>query len=1347
MRLFCHVVVLVVFILATSVTVAQGPPPHSHGVQKLMDDTGGKAKVRVDKKSGEAKFVRLPANSLPSSMITNKAAKAEERAKAFFGKYGNAFGVDKADSNLKAVKTIRDGHGGEHAILRQSYEDIPVFGGEVRAHFDSSGELFAVNGTFVSHPKLDTTPRLSPELAGKVAIARVQRGSGPTTRQPNSSALSEPKFDDNSGLTAVSNVLMVFRAGLLRGTPGRDHLVYEVEVVNDTITIREFVYVDAHSGEVVDQITGIHEALDREVSETGLANVIWDESNGDPLPPLPSGWAGGTAQQVFDWDNEIYGAGETYNLIASMTAGVYDSYDGAGATMRTVNNDPGIACPNANWNGTSTNYCSGVTGDDTVAHEWGHAYTEYTNNLIYQWQSGALSESYSDIWGEVVDFLNGRGFDTPGGLRTDGSCSDYGSGGPGDDSVRWLSGEDDPAFGGAIRDMWNPTCYGDPGKVTDANYFCSTLDSGGVHFNSGIPNHAFALMVDGGTYNGVTVGAIGLTKAAHIHWAAQNLLTQSGNFVDHADALEAACSTLTGVDLPELSTSVPNAGSSGKTITAADCAEVADAIAAVELRTLPTQCNFQPLLDPDAPQLCEGLGSLQTIFLEDFEGGSLPAGWTASSHDVVNAATFDNPGWSVIDSLPIGASGSFAAFGPDPVLGDCGADTEAGVVALDSPPIALPNGEVPHVAFDHWVATEAGWDGGNLKVSVNGGAWTLVPGSAYAFNPYNGAINGGANDNPLADEQAFTGADGGSAGGSWGQSQVDLFGLALPGDSVQLRFDLGTDGCNGVVGWYVDDVRVYSCSDEELPVCGDGIVGFTEQCDDGNGNDGDGCSNMCEVEMGFVCEVSGGASNVIADGSFEAGPFGGTWNEFSSNFGTPICDAATCGTGSGTGPSDGSFWTWFGGIGAYEVGVVNQSVTIPATATNMTFDLEQAVCDSADDYAALLVDGNLVWFTVGSGASCGTVGYSPQDVNVSAYADGGVHELQFQSEIFATNGSGSNFFIDNVVLSDNAVGSAASECTRIVEDLSCNAGAVEYTEGIPLSWTVVDNAGTGVVWTDITTAFTGIGSGAAPGGNFTGGSGDAASVSSDANFFTEFDTELQSNSFSLANAESASLGYLVNYQNLFSLDFLDLDVSTDGGSTWANLSSWNEDHPPGGLFTVPGEAASLDLAAYLGEPDVQVRWHYYDPNFGDWDWYAQVDNIALACDQTGQMSGGGSVFDDEGTGYTHGFELNCLDGVGPNELQINWGKGQNSKRFHLTELTEALCSDSPGIDDGGSAGFDTFVGAGTGTLNKEPASITFRFTDAGEPGTADEMEFAISGPDGAAVSGVLMQGNHQAEQD
>ena len=76
--------------------------------------------------------------------------------------------------------------------------------------------------------------------------------------------------------------------------------------------------------------------------------------------------------------------------------------------------------------------------------------------------------------------------------------------------------------------MWNPRCFGNPGKVSDTfEYACSTADGGGVHPNSGVPNHAFALLVDGGSYNGQTITAIGLTKAAHIYFRAADVLPGS----------------------------------------------------------------------------------------------------------------------------------------------------------------------------------------------------------------------------------------------------------------------------------------------------------------------------------------------------------------------------------------------------------------------------------------------------------------------------------------------------------------------------------------------------------------------------------------------------------------------------------------------------------------------------------------------------------------------------------------------------------------------------------------------------------------------------------------------------
>jgi hypothetical protein len=219
-----------------------------------------------------------------------------------------------------------------------------------------------------------------------------------------------------------------------------------------------------------------------------------------------------------------------------------------------------------------------------------------------------------------------------------------------EDSYRWLMGEDSTAFGGAIRDMWAPTCMSDPGKVTDAQYHCATTDGGGVHTNSGVPNHGFALLVDGGSYNGQTVNAIGTVKAAHLYWRAQAVYqTPTTNFEGHADALQASCQDLIGVPLEGLSTGSSPAGPSGQSITAADCAAVDAMIEAVELRVDPAaQCNFQPILKQDPPPLCTGQRNPAVLYQEDFEDGL--AEWTLTNQGVF--AGWPDFDWELSSSLP-----------------------------------------------------------------------------------------------------------------------------------------------------------------------------------------------------------------------------------------------------------------------------------------------------------------------------------------------------------------------------------------------------------------------------------------------------------------------------------------------------------------------------------------------------------------------------------------------------------------------------------------------------------------------------------------------------------------------
>ena len=157
-----------------------------------------------------------------------------------------------------------------------------------------------------------------------------------------------------------------------------------------------------------------------------------------------------------------------------------------------------------------------------------------------------------------------------------------------------------------------------------------------------------------------------------------------------------------------------------------------------------------------------------------------------------------------------------------------------------------------------------------------------------------------------------------------------------------------------------------------------------------------------------------GGINQVQDGSFEAGTPNPYWTEASTNFGTPLCTVAACGAGTGTGPRTGQWWAWFGGIAAFEEGSMTQQVTIPAGATNLTFYTEAIICASPNDYLEVEIDATQVFLMTGADPQCGVLGYAQEVVDISAYADGGVHTLTFHS--ITTGVGNTNFFVDDVEL-------------------------------------------------------------------------------------------------------------------------------------------------------------------------------------------------------------------------------------------------------------------------------------------------------------------------------------------
>ncbi len=223
---------------------------------------------------------------------------------------------------------------------------------------------------------------------------------------------------------------------------------------------------------------------------------------------------------------------------------------------------------------------------------------------------------------------------------------------------------------------------------------------------------------------------------------------------------------------------------------------------------------------------------------------------------------------------------------------------------------------------------------------------------------------------------------------------------------------------------------------------GDGLVaddcnvnGLPDVCDVppiGTGPDcqGDGIPDECQLNTAY------GRLVIVADGGFEAGTPNPSWTEASTNFGTPLCDIPTCGTGTGTGPHTGDWWCWFGGVGAFEEGSVEQTVTIPAGATTLQFYYENAVgSGNGTDSVSALIDGNVVWSEIEGNAAYVT--YALVTVDISAYGDGGSHLLRFESSITGVPG-GSNFFIDDVEILE-PTGPPANDCNENGVPDECDA--------------------------------------------------------------------------------------------------------------------------------------------------------------------------------------------------------------------------------------------------------------------------------------------------------------------
>jgi Zn-dependent metalloprotease len=236
--------------------------------------------------------------------------------------------------------------------------------------------------------------------------------------------------------------------------------------------------------------------------------------------------------------NEAFdGAGKTYDFFATVYS--RDSVDGKGLRLESTVHY-GKRFENAFWNGRQMVYGDGdgnlfnrfTAAIDVIGHELTHGVTQYTAKLAYTGQTGALNEHVSDTFGILVKQAV---------LGLTASQSD------------WIIGEGlfGPSVNGkGLRSMAAPgTAYDDPVLGRDPqpahmrDYVVTTDDNGGVHINSGIPNHAFYLAA-------VTIGGPAWDVLGRVWYASLFGLKPNADFQAFADTTVDKAAKLYGPDGP-----------------------------------------------------------------------------------------------------------------------------------------------------------------------------------------------------------------------------------------------------------------------------------------------------------------------------------------------------------------------------------------------------------------------------------------------------------------------------------------------------------------------------------------------------------------------------------------------------------------------------------------------------------------------------------------------------------------------------------------------------------------------------------------------------------------------------
>ena len=443
-------------------------------------------------------------------------------------------------NSFELISSSEDQIRTNHYRYQQYYNGIKVNGSQLILHIDSEGRML-VGSRLVRGIENSTEFSLTEESALSNALDYFNAEYYYWEKPEMEEYIKEAKNDPNA--TYYPNGELVFAESTSSQDGSKYTLNWKFEINGKGDKQREFVFVNANNGAISFIHNGIHTDAangtavtryhgEREIisDSTGASLngfILYDETRGNggihTMNMLESTDDFSGAVEFTDadnfWDNDNaemdevacdvhWGLEMTYDYYLD----VHDrnSYNNSGVVINAFVH-VGENWSNASWDGTAMLYGDANNNPFThitvAGHEFTHAVTGATANLEYLNESGALNESFSDIFGTAIWFFGDE------------------------ENAEWKI----YANSNVLRSMENPNAYGQPDTYNGSFWFTGSQDNGGVHTNSGVQNHWYYLLSEGGSGtndigDAYVVEGIGIEKASAIAYRnlAEHLTPTSG---------------------------------------------------------------------------------------------------------------------------------------------------------------------------------------------------------------------------------------------------------------------------------------------------------------------------------------------------------------------------------------------------------------------------------------------------------------------------------------------------------------------------------------------------------------------------------------------------------------------------------------------------------------------------------------------------------------------------------------------------------------------------------------------------------------------------------------------------